>query len=1075
MAQGHPGERFVLLALLAVSGCASGARKDAGRPEPSPAGVPTGPSAKLAIGPLGASLASPDGRMTLTVPPGAVASTLDFTIDEITNTAPGGVGVAYRIGPSGSLLAVPATLTFQAGALAVDALAISTQDGPSGWWTRPPGLLRDAGAKTLAIAARHFSDWALVSATTARDLLGSFALDSTLTDRPPFHAAGQATLSYAGEGPDRSYYIQSGTLAIAGPLASGTATCTPTVATVPDAANLAEARWSASLFEWGVSGHWDLACTGPGGSSTEFLIASFDTLGINLLGCSRAYLAPPVMGQDRLQGSYAIDCGPGGRLTGSWDFASSSCGGPCTAQPDPVCHLGVVDCSSGASRCVDGAAVTEGAPCNDGNACTRTDTCQAGTCTGGNPVACAALDQCHDPGVCDPATGACSTPAKVDGAPCNDGSVCTQVDACVGGACVGGSPATCAALDSCHLAGTCDSLTGCSNPPAPDGTPCNDGNACTPTDACQGGLCTGTSGVVCAALDQCHDVGACDPLAGTCSNPAKPDGSTCDDGNLCTQTDTCAGGACAGANPKVCAAQDECHLAGTCDPATGSCSNPSAPDGTSCSGGLLCLGGSCSVRNVTGTRLATFWPDAGPLPPAVPADALVPPLATVDAFVAGGGGFTRYPGTLAADGSFSIPGVPAGSYLLVVVDGSGEVGAVETSASTVDLGFDRLGRADALPATLPTDVTVSVAGLDPWNPAGDQVQVASSNADVWDSPIRGGQVTAGANAGNAVESWNASAGGGPQHLLGAADALWVHDLAARSTGATGLDYRTAAHATAPAPVAMSDGLAASLSVDFGVGDLVTTPFTGSILAQWDVPAFEALLPTMGPGAAPIAAPHALRVAASAHALAAPAPVSRAGSPDLFLLEVPAGTALLDLGALSYGQFLPAPLWIEWRGVSFEAAVSYLAAGASLPVSARVSVGGREPMVPAPATPIVPTLSPPQGLQIGGASAAVDLAGVGLTPTLSWTAPAAGTATSYSVEVLELTLRPATTESTFRRVGVLSTGRTQVSLPPGLLQAGGRYFARVTANARAPDPFDTAPSRAGNVSTWAAALTATFAP
>ena len=34
-------------------------------------------------------------------------------------------------------------------------------------------------------------------------------------------------------------------------------------------------------------------------------------------------------------------------------------------------------------------AKANGTGCNDGNACTQTDTCQAGTCTGANPVACA--------------------------------------------------------------------------------------------------------------------------------------------------------------------------------------------------------------------------------------------------------------------------------------------------------------------------------------------------------------------------------------------------------------------------------------------------------------------------------------------------------------------------------------------------------------------------------------------------------------------------------------------------------------------------------------------------------------
>jgi len=38
----------------------------------------------------------------------------------------------------------------------------------------------------------------------------------------------------------------------------------------------------------------------------------------------------------------------------------------------------------------------DGTPCDDGNACTRTDTCIAGLCIGGDPLICTPLDACHD-------------------------------------------------------------------------------------------------------------------------------------------------------------------------------------------------------------------------------------------------------------------------------------------------------------------------------------------------------------------------------------------------------------------------------------------------------------------------------------------------------------------------------------------------------------------------------------------------------------------------------------------------------------------------------------------------------
>jgi hypothetical protein len=189
--------------------------------------------------------------------------------------------------------------------------------------------------------------------------------------------------------------------------------------------------------------------------------------------------------------------------------------------------------------------------CNDGNGCTQTDTCL---------------------------TGACSNPPAANGTSCIDGNACTQTDTCQAGTCTGSNPVTCAASDQCHVAGTCDPSTGaCSNPAVADGTACNDGNACTRTDSCHAGACIGNNPVTCAASDQCHVAGTCDPSTGACSNPAAADGTVCNDGNGCTQTDTCLTGACVGSNPVTCTAIDPCHAAGTCDPASGACSNPTVP------------------------------------------------------------------------------------------------------------------------------------------------------------------------------------------------------------------------------------------------------------------------------------------------------------------------------------------------------------------------------------------------------------------------------------------------------------------------------------------------------------------
>jgi RHS repeat-associated protein len=272
---------------------------------------------------------------------------------------------------------------------------------------------------------------------------------------------------------------------------------------------------------------------------------------------------------------------------------ASTCddGNPCT-----------VDSCNGDGTC-NHAPAADGASCAGTNECEQTYACQAGACVGANPVVCTASDACHVAGTCDPASGVCSNPAAANGTACNDGDACTQNDTCQSGTCSGSNPVACAPSDPCHTAGTCDSSTGtCSNPVAPDGTGCNDGNACTLADACQNGTCTGSNQVTCSAIDSCHVAGICDPSSGACSNPPSAELTTCNDGNSCTQTDTCQSGTCVGSNPVTCAPSDPCHTAGTCDPSAGTCSNQTAPDGTGCDDGNPCtFGDTCSAGVCAGT------------------------------------------------------------------------------------------------------------------------------------------------------------------------------------------------------------------------------------------------------------------------------------------------------------------------------------------------------------------------------------------------------------------------------------------------------------------------------------------
>ncbi|WP_437586790.1 Kelch repeat-containing protein [Sorangium sp. So ce1000] len=130
----------------------------------------------------------------------------------------------------------------------------------------------------------------------------------------------------------------------------------------------------------------------------------------------------------------------------------------------------------------------------------------------------------------------------VSSSACSTGAECVSgycVDGvCCDTACGGGMTSDCQACSAALGAtvdGTCTLLTG---------TPCDDGDACTQADTCQAGQCNGADRIQCAPPGPCQLSGTCNPLNGACSYPHQPDGELCDDGDACTEASTCERGVC---------------------------------------------------------------------------------------------------------------------------------------------------------------------------------------------------------------------------------------------------------------------------------------------------------------------------------------------------------------------------------------------------------------------------------------------------------------------------------------------------------------------------------------------------
>jgi len=130
-------------------------------------GTPVGDKVTKDIGSAGGTLASSDGRLTLTVPPNALTATLPFSIQPITNKSEGGLGLAYRLEPNGKTFTTPLQISVHYGdhdldGTVAEALSIAYQDQQGTWHPQGSAAL-DQNAKMLTITTTHFTDWSFLS------------------------------------------------------------------------------------------------------------------------------------------------------------------------------------------------------------------------------------------------------------------------------------------------------------------------------------------------------------------------------------------------------------------------------------------------------------------------------------------------------------------------------------------------------------------------------------------------------------------------------------------------------------------------------------------------------------------------------------------------------------------------------------------------------------------------------------------------------------------------------------------------------------------------------------------------
>lgn len=132
-----------------------------GTPEPTPIGIPVGPPTTVTIGTGGGTITSSDGTVSVTIPAGTLAGDTTISVQAITNNAPGGLGTAYRLGPSGMHFSSPVTLRFIYPTDSVqvpELLGVAFQDTDNIWYAMPDYTV-DSTTHTVSAPVTHFSDW----------------------------------------------------------------------------------------------------------------------------------------------------------------------------------------------------------------------------------------------------------------------------------------------------------------------------------------------------------------------------------------------------------------------------------------------------------------------------------------------------------------------------------------------------------------------------------------------------------------------------------------------------------------------------------------------------------------------------------------------------------------------------------------------------------------------------------------------------------------------------------------------------------------------------------------------------
>ena len=158
-------------------------------------GSPVDKTFSKEIGTEGGKIVSPDGRMEIIFPSGALQQKTTISLTPLNNTVPGGRGPSYKLEPAGIKFLKPGQVIFHyderdytGGMEELQCIAFQNEDGQ---WYKLTSVDVDTLAKTIVGKINHFSVWSNFNVSEikpGRDLCsvgGQVSLSIIVNDPPP--------------------------------------------------------------------------------------------------------------------------------------------------------------------------------------------------------------------------------------------------------------------------------------------------------------------------------------------------------------------------------------------------------------------------------------------------------------------------------------------------------------------------------------------------------------------------------------------------------------------------------------------------------------------------------------------------------------------------------------------------------------------------------------------------------------------------------------------------------------------------------------------------------------------------